>query len=365
MLKGNKGEWAELYVFLKILSETKLASADENLEIEIGKFFEFLSLIWNDTLNGTLVYQFENNNIKILTLNDDLKKTMPRAQVTEKLGRIFSEIITSKGPSFSIPEAEQLMGNLLRTTLKAPSSEKADIFGTIIDRNTNTAELSGFSVKSMLQNQATLLNASGQTLFRYHLTGISPEQAAEISEIGNHNSKSKYIDRTKRILEYGGTFQFHSMLSQPFERTLRKIDTMLPEFVAEMLVGFFSKKGRSLDQLVNYLATSKTIDSNFNFSLDKDDYKFKLKQLLAASALGMQPKKIWDGMMRANGGYLILIQSGDVLCYHAFNRDVFLNYLFNNTAFESPAGRKSPYLEMIQIGDEIYTDLKLQIRFTK
>ena len=33
MLKGNKGEWSEIYVFLKLLADGKLYSADENLEI--------------------------------------------------------------------------------------------------------------------------------------------------------------------------------------------------------------------------------------------------------------------------------------------------------------------------------------------
>jgi len=337
MLTGNKGEWAELYAFLKILSDTKLPSADENLVIEPERFFEFLSLIWND----------------------------PSMQVSSRLASIFRAIAEGSGRSFAVPEAEEVMFSLLRTSLKAPSSEKADIFGTLVDRSTNTAELSGFSVKSMLKNKATLLNHSGQTVFQYELEGFPLGRAAEIAAITADNSSSYYIDRTKRIIELGGKFKFHSMRSKQFEKTLRKIDTMLPEFVAEMLVGFFDKQGKSLDELVSYLAASHTIEENFSFTLDKEDYEFKLKQLLSASALGMQPAKAWDGMMRANGGYLVVVQTGDVLCYHAFNRDVFLNYLFNNTAFESPGGRNAPYLEIIEEDGKAYTDLKLQIRFTK
>ncbi|HDZ85701.1 MAG TPA: HpaII family restriction endonuclease, partial [Candidatus Moranbacteria bacterium] len=40
MKKGNnKGEWSELYAFLKILAERKIFAADKNLEIIDGKFF--------------------------------------------------------------------------------------------------------------------------------------------------------------------------------------------------------------------------------------------------------------------------------------------------------------------------------------
>jgi len=130
-----------------------------------------------------------------------------------------------------------------------------------------------------------------------------------------------------------------------------------------MLVGFYTKNGNSLSDLVKYLSASKTILDKFDFELSREDYEFKLKQLLSASALGMQPSKPWDGMMRANGGYLIVVRSGDVLCYHAFNRDVFLSYLFNNTRFESPASRDAPILELNIVDGKIYTDLKLQIRF--
>lgn len=367
MLKGNKGEWAELYAFLKILSDHKLPAADENLTIEPDRFFEFLRVNWNDPQNGVTYYELNENHIEILNPTNNIEKKVPVSAVSSKLNSIFKEILAGKGRSFAAPFTEELMKQLLRTSLKAPSSDKADIVTTIVDRNTNTPELSGFSVKSILKNQATLLNASGQTLFRFQLLGIGARNfdkvSKEIESINKDNSSSYYLDRVKRIYELGGTLKFHSVLSNEFERTLRKIDTMMPEFVGEMLIGYFSKQGKSLPELVKYLTNSDLTKKQFNFSLEHNDYVFKLKQLLAASALGMQPAKPWDGMMKASGGYLVVVQSGDVLCYHAFNRDVFLTYLFNHTIFESPAGRTSPYLKILKKDGSLYTDLKLQIRF--
>jgi len=200
MLKGNKGEWAELYAFLKILSDGKLPSADENLSVEKGRFFEFLKLYWDDKSHGSLVYKVENDEIIILSPTDDVKKSVPKSKVSSTLTRAFSEILKGKGRSFSVPIAEDVMRELLRTSLKAPSSEKADIFANILDRNTGTSEVSGFSVKSMLANQATLLNASGQTLFRYEIRGITETQAKEITAINSSNSSSKYVDRALKIL---------------------------------------------------------------------------------------------------------------------------------------------------------------------
>lgn len=367
MIKGNKGDWAEFYAFLKILSDQKLPSADAQLKVKAGRFFEFIRLNWNDPKNGLTFYNINPEQIEILNSDNEIQKTIPTSFVSSKLNSIFSEILLGKGRSFNSPTGETMMEDLFRTSIKAPNSEKADIFGTLLDRNTNTPELAGFSVKSILQNQASLLNASGTTLFRYELLGLShlnPDKLSqEIAAINKKTSPSHYLDRVEKIHDLGGNFLFSSMNSDVFESTLRKIDTMMPEFVAEMLVGFFSRKGKTLPELVAHLANSNITKDRFNFSLSAEDYKFKLQQLLNASALGMQPSKPWDGMMRASGGYIIVVKSGDVLCYHAFNRDVFLNYLFDNTVFESPAGRKAKHLEIIQDNGRLYTDLKLQIRF--
>lgn len=364
MLTGNKGEWAELYAFLKILCDTKLPAANAKLEPDPGRFFEFISLDWNDPIHGQIEYKFSSGNILVSRISDGFSQTVPQSAIQANIGRIFSAIQAGKR-TFSIPIAEQIMTSLMRTSLKAPSAEKSDIFCKLLDRNTNTAELSGFSVKSMLKNQATLLNHSGQTVFRYQVVGLSNSQASQIALITNRSSSQKYIDRMKLILSSGGALKFYKMKSKNFERTLRRIDSLLPEFVAEMLLGFFSQNGRTLSELVGYLAASSSLTKSFSFDLEKDDFEFKLKQLLSASALGMQPSKIWDGMMKANGGYLVVMATGEVFCYHAYNRDVFLNYLFNHTMFESPGGRSSPYLEIVYDKGKMFTDLKLQIRFTK
>lgn len=364
MITANKGEWAEFYVFLKILCDGQLPAADQNLRIQKGRYFQFTTLVWNDPQNGSLKYLIGTTDISVYRQRFGTATKVTKASINSQIKRIFSAILKGRG-TFSIPAAEQILHSLERTSLKAPSSEKSDISGEIVDRNTNTSEVSGFSVKSMLKNQATLLNASGQTLFRYELLNLTSSDAKTVSAVTKSTSNKVYVDRTAAIIALGGKFKFVDMSSDKFERTLRRIDTMLPEFLAEMLFGFFAQKGRSTSELVEHLALSNSVLSGFSFKLEAEDYAFKLKQLLAASALGMQPSKVWDGMMRANGGYLVVVPSGEVLCYHAYDRDVFLDYLYNHTAFESPGGRSSPYLNMTVVNGKVFTDLKLQIRFTK
>lgn len=40
----------------------------------------------------------------------------------------------------------------------------------------------------------------------------------------------------------------------------------------------------------------------------------------------MMPASVWSGIYDATGGYLIVKENGDVLCYHIYNRNAFENY---------------------------------------
>ena len=45
MLKGNIGEWSEIYVLLKLLGEGKLFAADENLNRIENQFFPITKIL--------------------------------------------------------------------------------------------------------------------------------------------------------------------------------------------------------------------------------------------------------------------------------------------------------------------------------
>ena len=53
-------------------------------------------------------------------------------------------------------------------------------------------------------------------------------------------------------------------------------------------------------------------------------------------ALGMMPASQWKGKYEATGGYIIVKEDGDILCYHIYNRNEFREYLYNNTKFDTP-----------------------------
>ncbi|HDT8009088.1 TPA: HpaII family restriction endonuclease, partial [Enterococcus faecalis] len=55
-IRGNKGEWSELYVFLKVLAEGKLYGSDEFLNLNEDIFYNILKVIRTEKFNGTYDY---------------------------------------------------------------------------------------------------------------------------------------------------------------------------------------------------------------------------------------------------------------------------------------------------------------------
>ena len=84
-----------------------------------------------------------------------------------------------------------------------------------------------------------------------------------------------------------------------------------------------------------------------------------------ASALGMVPSKVWDGFTRAHGGYIVIKNDGEVVCYHLYNREEFLTYLYKNTKFESASTSRHDYGKLYEENGKIFFNLNLQIRFIK
>ena len=79
---------------------------------------------------------------------------------------------------------------------------------------------------------------------------------------------------------------------------MKMIDTALPEFIASMLLDFFSKSRKTVADLAGALSENQHITSKYGLSLT--NYEYKIKNFLDAVALGMVPSKPWDGFAKAH-----------------------------------------------------------------
>ncbi len=359
-MKANKGEWSELYAFFKILEDQKLFAADKNLEIITDKFFLFKKILRNESHQDLKIFEFDESSISIFDSNKNLLKKIDQKEIKGKPSQVFEKIQNSKSRTFEISEAEDLMKKLLCSQIKADNSKKSDIDAVIYDRISNREELLGFSVKSMVGSASTLLNAGKTTNFIYKILNLDLKKIEEINKI---EGKSKIQDRLKKILEYGGIIEYSEVTKPQFSNNLRKIDTIFHIFLAQMLQDFFLGKSKKITDLVKLLEKNKKLEQQF--SLSPSDYEYKIKNFLISIALGMVPGTEWDGFTKAHGGYIIVKNNGDVICYHLYNREEFLSYLYENTKFESASSSRHDYGKLYEENGEIFLKLNLQIRFLK
>jgi len=356
MITGNKGEWSEIYALFKLLGDKQLFAGDADLNKVEELFYPIIKIIRNEN-GGNLEY----------TLNDDLviisggveELRIPVSSFVEQSVILLAKIKGLNG-AFSIPEIEEFMTAVKCRTLKAKASSKTDIRIVIHDQRINqTAEL-GFSIKSQLGGEATLLNAGKTTNFIFRIDNFSPtvEQISEINEI---ESRSKIKDRIELINIKGGNLTFTTLEQNIFKNNLVLIDSLLPNIMAEIIKTFFTS---NLNTIVDLTANINRINPlNYDTQFAHTFYDYKIKRFLTDVALGMTPSKVWSGIYDATGGYLIVKQNGDVLCYHIYNRNQFEDYLFANTKLETASSTRHEFGRIYEQNGQYFFKLNLQIRF--
>lgn len=362
MEKGNnKGEWSEFYAFLKILDERKIFAADKNLEIIDGKFFVFHKIIREEKNESTKIYDISQSATQVLITDEDgrLLKEFKTDSLKEKTLKIFERIKNEKSRSFNIPEAQELMKELLCTKVKASNAKKADLVAIIYDRISKTMPMLGFSIKSMVGGASTLLNSGLTTNFVYEIKGFK----GNVSIVNAIETRAQIRDRISEIKKQGGILEFVGVSNEQFGFNMKMIDTVLPEFIAQMLLDYFSNTHRTVADLTKELSENESMKKKFGLSLI--NYEYKIKNFLDAIALGMIPSKPWDGFSKAHGGYIVVKENGDVVCYHLYNRDEFRSYLYENTKLDTPSTTKFNFGKIYIEDGKKYIKLNLQIRFLK
>jgi type II restriction enzyme len=211
-------------------------------------------------------------------------------------------------------------------------------------------------------DKAVILNASGATSFTYKANNF----LLDIDKLNSTSGNQKLRRRVDKFIESGGFFEFREIGNKTFEKNLRMIDSFLPEILSQMLEAFFSSKAKTTADLTKYIVDNNCLKGNILENFDYLDIKYKVKQLLINSALGMVPASEWDGFIKADGGYIIVREDGDVVCYHVYNISYLSEYLFNNTKFETGSSSRTGrgFATFYENENEVFYDYRLQIRFS-
>lgn len=359
MITGNKGEWSEVYALFKLLGDKQLYLGDKDIERLEGVVYPIIKILRSESEND-FEYSVQDELI-IISGNEEVLK-IPVSKFKEKALILLESIKESQKRTFSIPRIEEFMHSVNCWSLKASSTAKTDISIVVHDQRTNQQPTLGFSIKSQLGSPSTLLNAGKTTNFVFRITNLTLDKET-ISEINSINTRSKIKDRLSQIQDRGGKFEFVKTQRQIFSNNLVLIDSLLPEILSNIVFDFFSSSSTLLTDLVAKVAEKNPL--NFDTDNEHKFYEYKIKRFLTDVALGMMPSIVWTGQYDATGGFLVVKDSGDVLCYHIYNRNEFEDYLLNNTKLETASSSRHDFGEVYEENGELFFKLNLQIRFLK
>lgn len=352
-MSGNKGEWSELYTFMKLLSQGRVYAANEKVEKIDEVYYPILKIMREETKGEVIDYVIDKDLVH-LEIQSNRILSIPREELDANANLLLKKIASHSG-SFEVEEIADFANGIKVTKIKAPSADTTDISMQIEDIHTNFVRNVGFSIKSEVGHAPTLLNAGLTTNFIYKVSGITSEQADEINAI---DTRTKIKDRMAKIAEYGGSIEYSGMNHDGFKRNLIMVDSSMPAIIGNMLLYFYLEDIKDCDKLVDMLGERDPLGYG-----DPMMYTYKFKKFLCSCALGMKPAKAWDGLDEANGGYIIVKANGEILAYHIYNRNFFEQYLLDNTVLEKASTSRHEYMSLYEKDGDMYIKMNLQVRF--
>lgn len=261
--------------------------------------------------------------------------------------------------SFKIPSLEPFFDSVYVNKIKADSTKKRDITLQMHDIYTGIDQECGFSIKSFIGADPTLLNSSDATNITYEIANCTDDIMNLTNQI---TTKSKVIDRINYLQAQNCRFVIPNKLeNEQFDTNLRYIDSSMPQFIAYALLYSYSVKGRHSDEVIKVMMNKNPLGY-----ADTDMYPYKFKKLLSACALGMTPTdESWKGVEDANGGYITVKRDGEVVCYYLYQREEFESYLFHKTHFDTPSTSRRDAFCVYKENGTYKIKLNLAIRFYK
>ena len=362
---GNKGEWSEVYVFLKLLADGKLHGADKNGNPIPYEFFKVLKVKHGtvEALSGTG---------KIVTFCNSLQSVVENKITIQKNSKeLFDSISNGVGTlpshkkgSFLIPNMEVFLRKVGYMQLIVKGTKKRDINVQTDDQTRGQKPYLGYSIKSEIGGPPTLLNASRATNIVFLLDGLSQPDVSTINSMYTLQGKTDIIQRCNYIKSKISlplnNIRFEKFNNPKFQANLEGLDDGLPEIITSCVYAHYFENCKTSEDLISYLKhTNPRHYSPANLSF----YETKYKRFLRSAALGMKPSFVWNDEDDATGGYIIAKPNGELVAFFIYNRKLLDEYLYKRTFFERGSATKHNFMRAYMLGNQVYINLNLQIRF--
>ncbi len=356
MITANKGGWAELYISAVGVREGFIPLIDEGMNEIEGAGVEVLG-VRREGSDLTCWRNFREGTIDLTDARGVTIRATPLDRFGRDTRRLLSDIEQGQGPSFGSEAGRRAMRALGYTQVQAGTRRKADLEFILRNQRTGRRENARFSAKSIFSSSMpTILNSSAATTVRMAVRGLDWRRAKMAEKMA-----SGPIGRVKAVRQLGGDIFPHSFLDPVFHENLRMVDEVCPVLFLEIARQYARGEVPRFSFLVDALMRNAKIVRRYK--LTKPLVVDKICRLLAAAALGMTPGTLWDGTHAANGGMLILDNSGRVCLLDFADRDHLHRFLLSSTKLDCPSPNRLPSGTMVRIGEQVMMDFNFQIRW--
>lgn len=349
----NAGEKAELYVKMHILAGQPVFTLDAQTSAPTERTLKFHSVYLKDTSSiggGFNEVLCGREELPLVEGSLDPKDYLLRKDLLEGLDLLQGSIDGQDDLPIDFVQLLRRLG-----ISGAGNQTNVDLSGRLTGLDGDRKF--GFSIKSFVGSQPTLLNASQEnTNFRFKIEG-DPDAKRCLTTATNFPEISTTLNFLRNsnlgLVPLGAK-------SEGFRGNLRFFGEGFDVFLGSLMLDSYSApfKPRGIAENFEYC-------SGMLSETEKASRKYALQGFLRAAALGMTTKKAWSGRSETYGGYLILNEDYSVTSVGIQNDDDFRDYLFTQTYFESPSRKRHKYGFWYQEDDDWYLDLNLQVRFKK
>lgn len=333
-LSGNIGEWSEIYVFLRLLADGRLDVADESLNAVPNEFYKILAILRKEAKTDNS-YLRADDQIIIIVRNDKTGDMEEFSMSVERFAENADLLLRNLklNSSSKHPETEKFLEELKVYSIK-DVGHKRDITITIEDFHCSMAQTLGFSIKSFIGAKSTLFNPGAGTNFIYRVEFPSDVKidCDEFNRYTYDGKPNKIAYRLAEIKRMGGSINFDHIQSDCLWQNLRSIDGDLPFILSQILLIRYTINRGNWQDYIDVLTQQNPL--NFNIDRHGQVYDLKIKRFLQDCAMGMTPETPWTGLYDATGGQIVVKKDGDIVCYHVYELNRFLNYLLNGTKLE-------------------------------
>lgn len=378
-LSYNNGEWAEVYIFFKVIADRKLYTADASFNPIKDVYLDVLGVI-REEVEGKVINYKTGDTVTIL-LNHEPIGRVPVSEFVKYQNILWKLLEENTATTFTSEEVEQFLNSIHIFNPKSPAHIVSRFCGGTVDIVIETKDRSGvnrilgFSCKSDLRASSTLLNASSDnTNFIFEVTGDMDDEKMEnfnnIFKETQRKGETCYdiatADRMQYLHQIGCDIQFVGTAKNDARANLVKCGGMeMPAIVGGMLKKFYFENlsgPTSVEDCIDYLAGNDIV--GYGFDDLQNTYRGKIAHFLLCTFTGMRLGSPWNGRQEVNGGYIVVKNNGDVVAFHSTIADEFKDFLVAKMRMESPSHSRHKDMVIYKDGDRYFLKLALQLRFT-